>query len=245
MDSEGQEVVPTASQPLAALAAAWGFTEDEPLRLLHVQLVAALRAGQPARELWGNYLYYAIPQFDFPGPGVKNVKARAAVAIMRGLICLEAGETVSALSHLLLAETTARHHGRIAEERLLTAEIANHGSDAEQQQAMAYFHEDAQEGTDAATEYESALAIYGEAEGDDSITDAHRGLVNHRMAECHLGLLRLEQGEPDVLHLLIIVGLLSAADYRQGTPDLAKTQGLIAQLSQEPWWDATMAQLES
>lgn len=245
MGSEDQEVVPTAPQSIDVLAAAWGFTEDQPLRLLHVRLVATLRAGLPARDLWGSYLDASNRQVDFVGPGARNVQTRAALAISRGLICLEAGETVSALSYLLFAEAAARDHGWAAEERLLTAEIANHGSDAEQQQAMAYFYEDAQEWTDAASKYETALAIYEEAEGDDSITEAHRGLVHHRIAECHLGLLRLEQGEPDVLHVLIIVGLLSASDYRQGTPDRAKTQGLIAQLSQEPWWDATMAHLES
>lgn len=231
------------SAAVSDLSAAWGFVEEAVLRALHVRLVTALKVGAPVKELWGQYLDAAHSQLNFPQEGRRTDRARMGLAIAQAKILLEAAETVDALNQLLFVEAAARHQGYPAEQ-LLTDEISRHGSQAEYLQAEAYFCENAQELVDAKTKYLQAIVIYVVAESDDSLTDAHRGLINHHLAECYLGLRRLKANSPEDLAELIVTSLQSAADYRTGLPERAKTLGLIAQLELEAWWLPAFTLLE-
>ena len=231
------------SAAVSGLSAAWGFAEEAVLRGLHVRLVTALKVGAPVKELWGQYLDAAESQLDFPQDCQRTVRARLGLAVAQAKILLEAAETVAALNQLLFVEAAARNQGYPAEQ-LLTDEISRHGSQAEYSQAEAYFCEDAQEFEDAKTLYLQAIDSYVLAESDDSLTDAHRGLINHHLAECYLGLRRLKANNPEDLTKLIVASLQSAADYRKGLPERTKTLGLIAQLELEAWWLPAFTRLE-
>jgi hypothetical protein len=230
---------------MIGLAAQLGFTEDETLSNLHEQIVAAVNGGEPTKELWKLYFRASESQVDDPeGDHLEN-NARAGLEIARAQICLDADETVSAIYCLHSALDLASGTELNTEVTLLCVELVKNGSEAERSQAWGLHEETAFHPTNAAEYYEDALEAYLEAESDATLTDAHRGLLNHRMAECYLGLIRT--GAPNIAELqeLIVGSLESASAYRAGTPEFARTQALIDILSQENWWNDAVERQQS
>ncbi len=231
--------MPSQKPAILKLAAEWGFIEDETHSILHMQIVSAINKGEPTRGLWNLYVDTSESQVDFPKNGPRGSQARAGRQIVQGLIYLDADEIVQGLSYLLLAETIARNQGLTAAEHLLTAEIAKHGSEAEQRQAEAYYFEDAQDQEAAKNKFEAALAIYFEAEDDKTLTDAHRGLINRHIAECYLGLLRIGARDAEWLQEQIVATLESALSFQEGS-EFARGQAMLDQVSRENWWLAAV-----
>jgi hypothetical protein len=224
-----------------SLAARWGFTEaDQRLVELHEQVVSALIAGVPTQPLWQRYREISDLVIEQLPDGPERIKARAAREIVQGLIWIKGGAVPQGMSHLLLAEATARNSAWLADEKILSDEIATFGTEAEYFLAEGYFFEAAGDTEAAGDRFEAALAIYYEAEDDDTITVAHRGLVNLRTAEGYLGLIRVGKGNRGSLEEQIVAHLESAADYLRGTPAFAHAQSLLNELAATDWWDAAI-----
>jgi hypothetical protein len=229
---------------MIGLATQLGFTEDETLSNLHGQIVAAVNAGEPTKELWKLYFRASESQVDDPEGDLLENNARAGLMIARAQICLDADETVSAI-YCLHSAIDALVKGTSNADTMLTVELTKLGSKAERSQAWGLHEETAFHPTTAAEYYEDALEAYLESESDATLTDAHRGLLNHRMAECYLGLIRT--GAPNIAELqeLIVGSLESASAYQVGTPEFGRTQGLIDLLCQQDWWNDAVDRQQS
>ena len=229
---------------MISLAAQLGFTEDETLSNLHHQIVAAINAGEPTVELWKLYFRASESQVDALESDLLENGARAGLMIARAQIYLEADETVGAIYSLHSAIDDVMK-GKSNADTMLYAELTKHGSKAERSQAWGLRAEVALNPTKAAEYYEDALEAYLETESDATLTDAHRGLLNHQMAECYWGLIRTGAPNIEELQELIVGSLESASAYRVGTPEFGRTQGLIDLLCQQDWWNDAVDRQQS
>jgi hypothetical protein len=92
---------------------------------------------------------------------------------------------------------------------------------------------------------EAALDHYVEARRNDGLTDTERGVLDLRIAECYLGLLRLGSEEAGWLQEQIVGSLESAAALLLDARGFDEVQALLIQLSQEDWWDAAVERQQS
>jgi hypothetical protein len=225
-----------------ALAARWGFNEADPLLVaLQKQIVSALIAGGPTRPLWQRYREVSDQLIEPIPDGIPSDKARAAREIVMAHIWIEGGDIPRGLSLLLLAEATARNNEWAADERILRDKIASLGTEAEYLLAEGYFYEDAGQTDEAGDRFEAAIAIYYEAENDDTISEERRGLLGLHTAEACLGLIRVGAGDRQELELQIVGWLESAGAYLRGTMPYAHLQALLNELAATDWWDAAVA----
>ena len=226
--------------PVETLPFVLGFDETGELALLHHEVVAAIQSGQPTarREAWSRYVDAAEPQVDFPDDGPRNTRARAGLSIAKGLIYLEAGESVEYLTELLGAEAAATACGWADVKPIIDAEFAKYTGTARYVQAQANFEASRANYESSRQLYELAIVKYAEVE--DAFPDdlALLGTLNLRKAECYSeivelvtsNLAELSAGQPEELEGLLTTSLQAAAANLEPGPELNKVLAMMGEL---------------
>ncbi|HVQ44914.1 MAG TPA: hypothetical protein VMT30_08235 [Candidatus Saccharimonadia bacterium] len=233
---------PTALKPIEDLPRILGFEEDETLRHVREQTVAAIRTGRTAtiHEAWRRYFEASDPRVEAPDAHETN-RARTGRIIAQALMYREAGEPVEYLIQLMYADYAASSRGWDDVQPELDAALEDRT--AEYHQARGKFHAAFAGATDdPAVWYESAIRPYTEAEHASDPSDPRvQGLLSLRLAECYLALLELGQDSAETLQHGIFSSLQTAAQYLGPEPEVAKVTSLMDELSPQPWWQSLVA----